>query len=483
MPSLKLATARTLKWNTIDRLASQLIYAAVGIVLANVVSKEAFGIVGVMLVFQAFALIFVDGGFGAALLQKKETDSEDYSTVFWFNLSVSAAIYIVLWFAAPLISALFHHTEELIAMSRVMFLSFVFNGLGIVQGNRLMKQMDVRKLTVANLTGQVAGGVLGIVLALQGFEAWAIVWQSVSHSLIRGAMLWFGSSWRPRLIFSRKAFRHIFRMGMSVFSTSFLNTVCLNVYTFIIGVFYPLASLGVYTQADKWSKMGSASVSQVFTATFLPLMSRFQDSASDFNRVMGKTNRMAAFITLPCLGGLIVMGAPIFHVLFGNKWDAAIPLFQILAARGILVVFISLLGNYMLSLGRAGSIVRVEMVKDLTTIGAIFATLPFGTIEALVWGQGAASLVTLIYVTAVLLAATGYGFRRMLLDILPYLLTAALAAAVALLLSLWIQNALLLLLCQLTAGIAIYCAILHAFGSVTLAETYRYVFGRFMKKK
>lgn len=276
MPSLKLATARTLKWNTIDRLASQIIYAAVGIVLANVVSKEAFGIVGVMLVFQAFALIFVDGGFGAALLQKKETDSEDYSTVFWFNLSVSAAIYIVLWFAAPLISALFHHTEELIAMSRVMFLSFVFNGLGIVQGNRLMKQMDVRKLTVANLTGQVAGGVLGIVLALQGFEAWAIVWQSVSHSLIRGAMLWFGSSWRPRLIFSRKAFRHIFRMGMSVFSTSFLNTVCLNVYTFIIGVFYPLASLGVYTQADKWSKMGSASVSQVFTATFLPLMSRFR---------------------------------------------------------------------------------------------------------------------------------------------------------------------------------------------------------------
>lgn len=84
--SLKLKTARTLKWNTVDRLASQVLYGVVGVVLANVLSQEDFGLVGALLVFQAFAIIFADSGFGAALLQKKVPTQEDYSSVFWFNL-------------------------------------------------------------------------------------------------------------------------------------------------------------------------------------------------------------------------------------------------------------------------------------------------------------------------------------------------------------------------------------------------------------
>ena len=114
---LKLATARTLKWNAIDRVASQLLYAGVGIVLANVLSKEDFGLVGALVVFQAFAILFVDSGFGAALLQKKNPDDRDYSTVFWFNLAVSVAVYLLLWLAAPAIAAIFQGDERLIPLS------------------------------------------------------------------------------------------------------------------------------------------------------------------------------------------------------------------------------------------------------------------------------------------------------------------------------------------------------------------------------
>lgn len=164
---LKLRTARTLKWNSIDRFSSQILYAVVGVVLANVLPKEDFGLVGVILMFQAFAVLFVDSGFGTALLQKKEPSQTDYSTVFWFNTGVATAIYVFLWFCAPSIAALFGRTEELVPMSRVMFLTFIFTALGIVQTNQLMKKMDVRQVAIANLVSQITSGALGIILALR----------------------------------------------------------------------------------------------------------------------------------------------------------------------------------------------------------------------------------------------------------------------------------------------------------------------------
>ena len=137
-PSLKLKTARTLKWNTIDRVSSQVLYALVGIVLANLLSKEDFGLVGALLVFQAFGILFVDSGFGSALLRQKDPSRRDYSTVFWFNLAISLTIYAILFLCAPLIAKIFQGDQRLIPLSRVMFLSFILNGLGLVQTTRLM---------------------------------------------------------------------------------------------------------------------------------------------------------------------------------------------------------------------------------------------------------------------------------------------------------------------------------------------------------
>ena len=195
--SLKLKTARTLKWNTVDRLASQVLYGVVGVVLANVLSQEDFGLVGALLVFQAFAIIFADSGFVAALLQKKVPTQEDYSSVFWFNLVVSVTIYALLWFTAPAIADLFQGDRRLIPLSKVMFLTFVLNALAIVQTNRLMKRMDVKMIAVSNVIAQVSGGALGIVLALAGYGAWALVWQSVALVGIKTAILWLTGGWRP----------------------------------------------------------------------------------------------------------------------------------------------------------------------------------------------------------------------------------------------------------------------------------------------
>ena len=136
---LKLRTARTIKWNVIDRVSSQLLYAVTGIVLARVLTQEDFGLVGAILVFQAFALLFVDSGFSYALIQRKNPTHLDYSTVLWFNVGVAVLLYVILWFSAPLIAYCFQNDMRLVPLSRVMFLSFIINAASIVQTNRLMK--------------------------------------------------------------------------------------------------------------------------------------------------------------------------------------------------------------------------------------------------------------------------------------------------------------------------------------------------------
>lgn len=474
-PSLKVKTARTLKWNGIDRICTQVLYAVTGIVLANVLSKEDFGLVGIILVFQAFATIFVDSGFGAALLQKKEPTQKDYSTVFWFNFAVCTGVYILLFFAAPAIARLFHNDLRLIALSRVMFLSFILNGLGIVQTNRLMKAMNVKQIAVGNVIGLSFSGVLGILLALNGFGAWALVWQTVTLAAIKTGWLWLTGHWRPSFCFSSESLKSIYRVGAGVFTSSLLNTIFLNVYNFVIGLWYSLASLGDYTQADKWSKMGSASLSQILTATFVPLLAGFQDDGEKYREMMGKVNRLTAFMLFPFMGGLIVMAAPLFHTMFGHKWDSAILLFQLLVGRGIFTVLCSLYGNYLLSLGYARSLVYTEIAKDVTTIAAIAATVCFHSVDALVWGQLAAGALTFVFVLLLTIRATGYRAADFIDGMPPYL---GLTCAAMVCCHAWswvIDSAPLLLVAEALTGLIVYIGVLRLCGDKVLTEAKNYL--------
>ena len=427
MSELKERTARTLKWNTIDRVATQVLYGISGIVLAIILSKEDFGLVGVLGVFQAFAILFVDSGFGAALLQKKDPDEDDYSTVFWFNLGVSVAVYLLLFACAPLI-ARFFDAPELTALSRVMFLTFVLTGLGIVQTNRMMKRMDVKQIAIADLFALSVSACLGVALALGGFGAWAIVWQSVALAGLKSGWLWMTGHWTPRAVFSRRSLRDIRHIGLSVFTSQFFNTLFLNIYPFVIGKWYSLTQLASYTQADKWSKMGSASLSQILTSSFVPLLAKVQDDIATFHRYMHRIDRFTALLTLPSLTVVAACGDGIFHFLFGTKWDSAIPLFQILCIRGIGTVFISLYGNFMMALGHGRQLVAIEVIKDVTTMLALLATVFSMSLEALVVGQSVATALTWLAAGILAAKATGYRLSMLFKDLMPFVAAAAAGA-------------------------------------------------------
>ena len=480
-PDLKLKTARTLKWNTVDKFASQLLYAVTGVVLANVLSKEDFGLVGAMLVFQAFASLFVDSGFSSALIQKKNPDDSDYCTIFYFNLAMSIGIYIILWFCAPLIADAFGD-ERLVDLSRVMFLSFIISATAIVQTNRLMKQMTVAKIAISNTIGLVISGGAGIWLALAGYGAWAIVWQTLILGAVKSAILWATSGWLPRKPFSMASFRSVVGVGTGVMASSFLNTLSLNIYSYVIGVYYNLTQLGCYTQADKWSKMGVMSISQILTSSFLPVLSGCQNEPERHLNMMRKMNRFTSYISLPAMLFLMVSATSIFHILFGTKWDEAIILFQILALRGVFVIFAILYSNFILSLGKAKAVFHLEIVKDVLMIAAIFITIPFG-VEAIVWGQLASSVLFFVYAIFKMRKDVNYPVRHILGDLMPYVVESIVIVALLWLVGSMVENAWLCLFAQLVVGAVAYFGVNKVMHSHIQKEVMTYAFGRFLHRK
>ena len=492
-PDLKLRTARTLKWNVIDKVSSQVLYAVTGIVLARVLSPEDFGLVGAVLVFQAFASLFVDSGFSAALIQRKSPTDTDYTTVFWFNMGTAVALYLLLWPCAPLIADLFQGDMRIVPLARVMFLTFILNASAIVQTNRLMKRMDVRMVAVSNVVGLVVSGAVGIGLALGGFGAWAIVWQSIALAAVKSAVLWVTGHWWPALQFSWSALKSFFKVGSGIMVSSFLNTVFQNIYSFFVGNRVGLAGLGYYSQADKWSKMGIASLSQVLTASFLPVLSQFQDDPERFSNAMGKMNRFTAYLLFPVFGLLILATEPLFHLLFGAKWDASIVLFQLLMLRGVFTVLTSLYNNYILSLGRAALLVYTEVLRDGLALAAIAVTLPYIAlsypddltcgIRILLYGQLIASAVTWV-VTLVVTVRVGHrNLWLSLRDLLPYAIEAAVALGVAAVVGRLVEAPLAVMAVEGIVTLVVYMGANAALRSRIQAEALQYIFGRFLKKR
>lgn len=485
---LKQLTAKSLKWNVIDRVSTQLLYAATGIILARVLSQEDFGLVGAIMIFQAFAQMIVDSGFSTALIQRKSPTHTDYSTVFWFNIGIAVFLYLILFFCAPLIADIFQHDSRLIPLSRVMFLAIIVNSTFIIQANILMKKMNVRPLAAANALGLTAGAVAGIYGAFMGYGAWAIVWQTLANGLVKSLILWTVNRWLPAAMFSWSALKSFFSVGSGILATSFLNTLFQNIYSFFIGNMAGLASLGYYTQADKWSKMGITSLSQSVTSAFLPTLSAVQDDSERFIRTTAKMNKFTAYLTFPALGLLMVMATPIFHALFGTKWDPSIILFQLLLLRGVFTVFTGLYNNYLVAKAESKMIVYMETLRDTVAIAALIITLPQITcstpgnpvagLSILLWGQLIAAALTWLITLLVTARKVNVHPAKFLKEIAPYLIITVATMTPVHLITFINADAWLILALQSVAGATLYLAINKLLNSKIQTEALSYILKR-----
>lgn len=486
--AMKAKVADTLKWNVVDKISTQALYAVTGIILARLLSPEDFGLVGAVMVFQAFASLFVDSGFSSALIQRKSPTRLDYSSVMWFNMAMAAGIYCALFICAPWIADIFKGDTRLISLSRVMFLTFIINASAIVPTNRFMKQMNVKVIAAANSAGLLAGAAVGISLAFAGFGAWAIVWQGIAVALVKSAIIWITGRWTPVLKFSWVALRSFMSVGMGVMGTSFLNTLFQNIYAFFIGNRAGLAPLGYYSQSDKWSKMGIMSLSQILTQSFLPALSEYQDDKIRFAAAVSKMNRLTSYLLFPSVCLLIVAATPIFHLLFGTKWDPSIGLFRILLLRGIFTVLAGAYNNYIVALGKSKLMVITELLRDGVAIAAIMVTLPVISLsepdnitlglEIFLWGQVAASAVTTAATLVLAAKASGCRAWQFVTDSAPYAAFATVAALGA-----WempeltgISSPAAVIAIQVTIGAGAYILFNKLAGSVIQKEILGYFF-------
>lgn len=489
--NMKLRVARTIKWNVVDKLASQLLYAVTGIVLARMLSQEDFGLVGAVLIFQSFATLFVDSGFSSALIQKKRTSRLDYSTVLWFNIAMAVGIYIIMFFAAPVVAMCFEGDERLIPLTRAIFLVSIINATSIVQTSRLMKKMDVRMVAVANSLGLFAGAVVGIWLAIAGAGAWALVWQYITVAAVKSAVLWLTGKWMPLPRFSISSLRSIFKVGSGIMATATLNVIFQNIYSFVIGNRAGLVPLGYYTQSDKWSKMPVASLSAIFTSSFLPVLSQYQDSPTQFASAAAKMSRLTSYLTIPAMVGLIICAPPIFHALFGTKWDPSIPIFQLLCLRGIFTVLGAVYNNYIVARGRTRLMIWTEVVRDASAIIAIALTLPYialstdiNPVEGLIifmWGQVVASVLAWCVTLFIGAHLSWRPWWHYILDILPYFIITCIGATPMICLAGLIENPWMLLAAQLSTGGIIYLALNFMLKSKIQRDAYLYITRRLCK--
>ena len=474
--NLKSKTTKALLWGSIDKVYSQVCYAVTGVILANILFAEDYGLVAIINVFTAFATIFIDGGFSLALVQRKTVTNKDYSTIFFFNIAISGLLYIILFFCAPLIAD-YYGDERLILLSRIMFLNIIFLSLGLVQSSMLMKQMDQRKVAFINAVSLTISSLIALSMALMGFGVWTLVVQALSLSFIRSLILWISGKWLPLLAFSKSSLKSIFYVGSGILLTSFVRTFFQNIYTLIIGG-YSMKDLGYYSQADRWSKMGATSLSQSIGNAAFPALSSIQDDKERMRNVFGKINRMTSYLAFPVFIWLIVMTEPVFHCLFKTKWDPSILLFQLLLLKGLFFVFISLLNNYLMAAGRTRIIFYLEVIKDVIALIIIFITIRI-SILALVIGQVVVEIIHYIITMSMASKLTGYTIKRQAMDILPYAAIGIAISFVLWMLGNWIANDYLLVVVQGMTGIGLYLVINKLLNSKIQQE----VFGMLAKKK
>jgi len=375
--SIKEQAKSTVIWSSIERFSVQGIQFILMILLGKLLAPDIFAPVAMLNIFMAVAQTFIDSGFANALIQRKERQENDYSTVFYFNIAISLPIYFLLYFCAPLI-ANFYEMPLLVDLTRVLGLILIINSLGIVQQAKLTIELDFRRQAYATLLAVVVSGILGVWMAYTGWGVWALVWQALTNNLLRVIFLWIFAHWAPRLEFSMQSFRELFNFGSKLLASTMLHTLYQNVPTLIIGKFYSATELGCYNQAFRIAQLPSVNITNVIVRAVYPIQCRLQDDMEQLRDLFLKYMRMACYIIFPIMIALAAVAYPLVEVLLSEKWLPAVPMLQLLAIAYMWDPVMRINHNMLNVKGRTDYFLYAELIKKTVAFSLLIASVPFG---------------------------------------------------------------------------------------------------------
>ncbi len=471
--SLKWKTITSVMWKFVEKVAAQAIHFVVSIILARLLAPEDYGIIALVSVFITICNKLVISGFATSLIQKKDADNLDFSTVFYFSCTMAVVLYIALWFVAPFIAGFYseYNEELLIQVIRVMGLNVFIIAVNSVQQAYVSRTMQFRRYFLSTILGNTISAAVGIGLAYGGYGVWALVAQTLLAALVNGIVLWFTVKWRPQLKFSFKRFKALFSYGWKIFTASIIKVIYNDLRSLVIGKFSP-ADLAFYNKAQSFPQLIDSNVEGTIDSVLFPAISKKQASVDEMRAMLRRAIKTTSYILIPLLVGLSATSKPVILILLTEEWAPSIPLMQILSFSFVFAPMEIENLQAIKATGRSDIVLKLEIIKKVVGILLIIVAIPYGVTAM------AISAVIVAVFSAIVNAIPnkkllGYTFKMQVKDILPTLLLSFAMFAATFPISYLDINIWLMLIIQVIVGVVVYVALSVIFR----VESFKYILG------
>ena len=441
-------------WRLFERVCAKGVELIVSLVLAKMLDTELFGSIVLVLVVINIMQVFVDSGLGNALIQKKDSDNKDFSTVFFFNIVFCAILYTVLYFTAPAFAA-FYDDLSLTPVIRVLGLTVVISGVKNVQIAYVSKTMQFKRFFFSTLGGTIFAAVAGLVLAYNGYGIWAIVIQSVSNTAIDTVILWITVKWKPEFYFSFKRLKILFAYGWKLLVSQLLDTGYTQLRSLIIGKKYTKDDLAYYDRANQFPGFITANINTSIDSVLFPAMSGVQDDRERVKSMTKRAMKTSIFLMAPMMAGLACCATPIVKLLLNETWLPLIPYMIVLCISYTFYPLHTANLNAIKALGRSDKFLILEIIKKAVGMVLLLVSMWYG-VMAIALSLLVSDVICQIINSWPNKKLINYGYFEQLKDILPSIILAWVMGGIVYCVSFLGLNDILTLLIQIPLGVAIY---------------------------
>lgn len=464
-------------WRFMERIGAQGVGFIVSLFLARLLTPEDYGQVALVTVFITILNTFALSGIGTSLIQKKDTDELDYSTVFHFNIIFSILLYGLLFLCAPLIGK-FYNDPSLVLLVRVLGISIIISGANNVQRSYVSKTMQFRRFFFSTIVGTIVSGIVGVIMAYKGMGTWAIVGQQLTNNVVDTVILWFTVGWRPKKIFSFSRLKVLYSFGWKLLVSSLIDTIYTNLYSLVIGKFYDANTLGLYNKGVQFPNLIVSNVNGPIQSVLLPAMSYEQDNKKRVKEMTRRSIVTSSFLIFPMMIGMAAIAKPMVILLLTEKWVACVPFVQIscitLAFYPIHTANLQAIN----AMGRSDIFLKLEIIKKFVGLGLLIVAVPFG-VYIMVWFKALSSLISTFINAYPNKKLLNYSYLEQMKDLLPSIVSASIMGIIVWGVELLNLNVLVTIVIQIVLGTGVYLTIAKVFKF----ECFEYLVGMIKRKK
>lgn len=411
----------SLIWKFLERGGVQIIQFVVSILIARMLTPHDYGSVALLSIFISIATVFVQSGLSTALIQKKDTDETDYSSVFYYSVVLALIVYIILFFSAEWIAA-FYTMPELVPILRVMSVTLFPGAFNALQIAILSKQMQFKKQFYSSLSAAILSGIIGLGLASMNYGPWALVYQQLSYQFVVCIVLFFMVKWKPKLIFSFKRTKSLLSYGLRLLVARLIDTVYHNLESLIIGKRYSAETLAYCNKGKQFPMTLIDNIDGSVQSVMLPAYSAKQDDTMAVKAMLRRTVSMCTFIAFPAMITLAAMGNPLIGFVLGEKWLDAVPYLQLFCIVSMLFPLQTANLQAINAIGRSDMYLKLMTIKRVLGVIILIASMfvydsPFAVVVAAIVIEFVAIIVNIPSNIKLL----NYNFVEQIQDIIPNL--------------------------------------------------------------